>query len=379
VPDWKFDPCDLPDISHLHEGDQNRIRAGGYDARELGLLQQGQNPWTKSGKPEPLKKGKPDNPQGELPLSTGIRVPEQQRSLTAQEERDRKLRAFMSDQVRAAYDAADFEQSQIIWAANERAFEEAEVRKEQKRLRDQERMEKIFDMLQRLKEDPTKAHLLPPANASIQDLDEWYDEMSRPVRNIPFAEPSEEYLRQQRIADAYLRGQRPDPKDLADKARDDLRYKQELSEHLEEVKREFSSSQEPARKEEKAKPGARSDSKPAHPTGAANRERELRTTVKLPITEYIADDHQLPSSPSKVTAFFDSNLTWGSLGVLSSGLATLISSAALLFFGWAMLTVSLYRHFFKGKPWYWQIIGTVFVGSAIGMALLVIWMKSRPQ
>ncbi|HKO42185.1 MAG TPA: hypothetical protein VJU84_02765 [Pyrinomonadaceae bacterium] len=49
----KFDPSSL-DLSHLHEGEQNRIRNRQLSTQEISLLLSGQNPWTKSGKPNPL-------------------------------------------------------------------------------------------------------------------------------------------------------------------------------------------------------------------------------------------------------------------------------------------------------------------------------------
>jgi hypothetical protein len=49
----KFDPSTL-DLSHLHQGERDRIKNRQFDSRELSLLLSGQNPWTKSGKPQPL-------------------------------------------------------------------------------------------------------------------------------------------------------------------------------------------------------------------------------------------------------------------------------------------------------------------------------------
>ncbi len=123
----------------------------------------------------------------------GTRVIGQQAAPTEQEQRDAKLLAFMDEQVRAAYDAADFERKEIIWEANKRAFEEAEIRKEQTRLREQERMGKILDTLQRIKEDPAKAHLLPSANA---DLHEWYEEISKPTDRPDFGNPPDVHSQQ---------------------------------------------------------------------------------------------------------------------------------------------------------------------------------------
>jgi hypothetical protein len=120
------------------------------------------------------------------PSYKDTRVPGQQAAPTEQERMDAELLAFMSKQVRASYEKADVDQRAVIWEANKRAFEAAQKRKQQKFLRDRERMEKVLDMLQRVKEDPDKAHLLPPANASIPELHEWFDEMSKPVDRPSF-------------------------------------------------------------------------------------------------------------------------------------------------------------------------------------------------
>lgn len=117
----------------------------------------------------------------------GTRVPGQtaDERTSPQEERDRELLAFMSDQVRAAYDAADFEQKQIIWAANERAFEEAEIRKQHRRLLEEQRMADALDMLQRFKEDPDKADQRPPENWTMPELLKWHEYMSQAKPTVP--------------------------------------------------------------------------------------------------------------------------------------------------------------------------------------------------
>jgi hypothetical protein len=278
----------------------------------------------------------------------GIRVPGSVPSLTPQEERDARLLAFMPEQVRAAYDAADFEHRQIIWEANKRTFEEAEIRKAQKLLREQERMEEIFDALQRLREDPEKAHLLPSKpNPSSQELEQWYkDKFETPVDRIPFPNLTEQQIRQDRMwRDVQATG-KADPNDIAEEEAEAERYRRSVAEKRNKKRAELDAEFAPVKK-------------PAEPLVEASK--------------------QSATISHTLSAFIDSNLTWGSLGVIVAGLATLVSSAILLAFGWLMLTISLYRHFFKGRAWYWQVLGTLLTGLGIGLILLIVWLKFQPH
>jgi hypothetical protein len=134
------------------------------------------------------------------PKPAGVRLPEQHRTQTQQEKRDAELRGFMPPPVRAVYDAADVDHREIIWEANKQAFEAAKRRKEQRLRNEQQLMEKIFDKIQRLKEDPAKAHLLPSANA---DLHEWYEEVSKPSHRPDYGNPPDAQP-QQRDPDPWL-------------------------------------------------------------------------------------------------------------------------------------------------------------------------------
>ncbi len=166
------DSSKLPfDISHLHKGDQNRIQQGAYTDEERAKLSQGENPWLAN---KSVVRGSADGGAGT------------HRSPTAKEESDAELLAFMPTQVRADYERGDEDQRRVLWEANKRTFEEAKERKEQRLLREQKRMEKVLDLLQRVREDPSKAHLLPPENASMANLLKWHEEMSKPVRTVPF-------------------------------------------------------------------------------------------------------------------------------------------------------------------------------------------------
>lgn len=211
-------------IGHLHSGEQQRIRAGNLNSHELAMLAKGEDPWAKF--------------RGPQNQAEGTRLPGQLPAQTEQERIDAKLLDFMSQQVRAAYDAADSEQKSIIWEANKRAFGEAERRREQKLRDEQELMGKIFDAIQRVKENPDKADLLPPPNASIQELKKWYEDISKPVRPAPFANPSEQQIRQERMwRDIQMTG-KADPNDIAEEEAEAERYRRELADARERKQKE---------------------------------------------------------------------------------------------------------------------------------------------
>ncbi|HUS09143.1 MAG TPA: hypothetical protein VMZ30_01665 [Pyrinomonadaceae bacterium] len=138
--------------------------------------------------PEGSESTSVDDPQTK---PTGISVPGQTRGRTAQEEYVDELRRFMPEQIRAEYENADSERREMLWDANERAFNEAERRKQQRLLAEEELTAHALDMLQRIKEDPSKAHLLPPADASLADLHKWYEEMSKPQDRPDYGNPPE--------------------------------------------------------------------------------------------------------------------------------------------------------------------------------------------
>jgi hypothetical protein len=175
----RFDPSSL-DLSHLDQRERNRIKARQYEPRELSLLLQWQNPWTKSGKPKPLPR-KPEPPELPDDLREMLGIPR-----TVKEKRDAELLAFMPPQLRTEFNKADAKHKAALWEANERNFEAARKREEQRLRRYQEKTEKTLDMLHSIREDSTKAHLLPPDDASMDELHKWYEKMSQPVRNIPF-------------------------------------------------------------------------------------------------------------------------------------------------------------------------------------------------
>src|SRR2546425_6569359 len=86
-------------------------------------------------------------------------------SPTKEEEERNELLRFMPKGTRKEYEKADHDQKKSIWEANKQAYEASHKRKEQRLLRQQERTAKVLDMLQRVKEDPSQAHRLPPDDA----------------------------------------------------------------------------------------------------------------------------------------------------------------------------------------------------------------------
>lgn len=375
-------------IGHLHKGEQDRIRNGDLNPTEREMLGKGEDPWAKFRGPEkePPQKdlGSKESDQGDLPLSTGTRVIGQtaDEKTTPQQERDRKLRAFMSDPVRAAYDAADFEQREIIWAANERAFEEAEIRKEQKRLRDQQRMEKIFDALQRVKEDPDKAHLLPPDGASMPELEKWYeDNFTKPVRPVPFANPSEQHIRRDRMWRDIQRTGRADPEDIAEEKAEAERYRRKVVEAIEKKLGEIETERE------RAKPGATPDPKPLRPHGDSRNvgtSRDFDQVVAGKTSQITLGDHNqvviASGNERGGTAMekFDklaerNSFMGGGVAVAFAAYAFLLSGAprfgfALLILSWLVMSISVWRHrFFENRKHdtAWNVVTCILIGLVL--------------
>lgn len=217
-------------IGHLHEGERNRIHSGGLNPQESEMLAKGEDPWAKfrgplppESKPETtsapqsesrgvvdewysddpndvsfitgkrrkftaLRVPSPKNPEPPEPAAGGIKVPGQTADYTPTEEerREAELLEFMPKPLRAEYDKADPKRKAALWEANERNFEAANKREEERLRRYKEKTEKALDMLHRLREDPSKSDLLPPDDASMDEIHKWHDKMSQPKRIVPF-------------------------------------------------------------------------------------------------------------------------------------------------------------------------------------------------
>jgi hypothetical protein len=159
-------------------------------------------------------------------------------SPTREEQERSELLRFMSESLRKEYKDADLDRQKVIWEANKQAYEAAKKRKDEQFHREKKRTADILDMLHRVKEDPSKHNLLPPENASMDDLGKWYDDMQKPVRTVPFpgvVDPPERYLEFRTGAhgrpEVRLHPEPPSAEELA------LRKREELLNREEELQR----------------------------------------------------------------------------------------------------------------------------------------------
>jgi hypothetical protein len=202
-----------PRWSHLHSDEQQRLAEGLFNREELEALKRGENPWPKpTPQPDPANTRQPekdDKSKSEefaepsedeaQPPYTGTRVISQQSDSANRQDqleyerkrREAELLRFMPEQLRAEYEKASPERREMLWGANERAFEDDRTRKQEKLLAEQELTIKALAMLQRVREDPSKSDLLPAANA---DLLEWYKDMSKTQDRPDFGNPPDREL-----------------------------------------------------------------------------------------------------------------------------------------------------------------------------------------
>jgi hypothetical protein len=218
---------------------------------------------------------------------------------TPESERHTKLGAFLREQgLQAVYDAADDEQKQIIWAANERAFEDAEKRKEQRRKRELELRGKIFDALARLREDPAKKDLLPPDNASMEELEKWYEGMSRPLHrpdygNPPDAQPQQGvnlYKMAKAVADAEAKTKTEQPK--GDEASEAM---ERLKEHEQSLRRMLAETEQPFKPAGWMLPGAHADLDEEETQDKSLRPKSPQPSSTALSTDPPAQEHAMPS------------------------------------------------------------------------------------
>ena len=96
---------------------------------------------------------------------------------------------------------------------------------------------------------------------NMEEFEKEFRESQRPRYPIPFANPSEQWLRHDRINRAIQSGGRPDPEDLAEEAAEEERYRRSVDEAFERKRKELESEAI----SQKAKPRTPSDPKPASP------------------------------------------------------------------------------------------------------------------
>lgn len=262
------------DISHLHEGERNRIEQGALYPTEMAKLRNNQNPWPSpqskkqlsNSEIQPQQKGSDSQSfsarevrsqpsgsrQNESPLSKGTRVPgqpasesEDERRLRERHEAEAEIVESMHPEDRKKYDDPKTPEAwrKAILETYRDKLDDRKQREEAELRRDVARTAEAQELLRRVKADPTKAHFLLPANDSKEELLKWYEEMRKPVRPIPFPNPPPEYYRRERITQALLLGQRPDPEDIAEEEAEALRNKLKLQQVREqrrnEVEKEF--------------------------------------------------------------------------------------------------------------------------------------------
>ncbi len=82
--------------------------------------------------------------------------------------------------------------SKTIFEFYRKRLIEAKKQEQEKLQSDLEWTGKVLDLVRRLQDDPTKAHLLPRADASPAELQKWYEEMSKPQGRPDYGNPPEE-------------------------------------------------------------------------------------------------------------------------------------------------------------------------------------------
>jgi hypothetical protein len=353
------------DLSHLHPGERNRIKARQFTARELSALLINQNPWTKSGKPEPLR--------------LSLEPTEQSNQAQQQEEiheptEDEITQLMFADDLQTYHSrdtpAAVKNELREFYRAQHKKGQEQE---RDKRRREQEKTETALDALRELREkfgdDPDKAHLFPPAEISTADLHKWYDEISRPVRNIPFPNPSFEQLRRDRILRDIQATGRPDPNDVAEEEAEADRYQQKLALAREKKRKELEAKFEPVAPQ---------------PSGVVPLHLQRDDLMGKELSHH--DLSPKPSLQEKFWMLTDSNLFWGG-GIGLAGLAYSFEWAkmpakltiTMTAVSWLIICVSLYRHqFFEMWPRIGQIVANILLFLSIAVILIFLWIICRP-
>lgn len=323
-------PFDPPfPIDHLHEGERNRIRNGDLNPREQEMLAKGEDPWRKFRGPEKQPPSKPpagaeewysDDPndvslltgqrkrftalripatkpkekkpeQEQLPLSTGTRVPGQRSdSAIEQERREREQKQIEAEVVATMHPThrekySDLgtpeNQRQAIFATYKEKLDERKRRDEAEFRKRLAQIAEAQDLLQRIKGDPSKAHVPLPADDSEEELLKWRHEMSKPVQTVPHANPSEQWIRRDRMWRDIQATGRADPKDIAEEEAEALRYKLQVQEARERKFREVQAEFAP---KPIASLEARETVQPTAPSVVQQRDRETEKPEQRPST-----------------------------------------------------------------------------------------------
>jgi hypothetical protein len=186
--------------------------------------------------------------QEQLPLSTGTRVVGQVASETADERRVREQQeleaevvAIMPTTHRDKYNDPNTPETQrtAIFQTYKEKLDERRSRDEAEFNRKLARVAEAHDWLQRIKGDPSKAHIPLPADESEEELLKWHSEMSQVKPTVPHANPSEQYVRRDRMWRDIQATGRAGPQDIAEEEAEAERYRREVAEARERKRKEL--------------------------------------------------------------------------------------------------------------------------------------------
>jgi hypothetical protein len=116
----------------------------------------------------------------------------------APEPTDTEVEASIVGKHREMYDERDGPASRrkTIFEFHKNRLIQARKRDQENLQRELEQTGKALDLVQRLQEDPTKAHLLPPPDITTEELHKWFDEMSKPQGRPDYGNPPDRELDQ---------------------------------------------------------------------------------------------------------------------------------------------------------------------------------------
>ena len=170
-----------------------------------------------------------------------------------------------------------------------------------------------------------------------------------PHRKVPFANPSKEYARRERIQQAIFSGQRPDPEDLAEERADEIRYQREVAEAFERKDKELSAPKSPptSDKPKKVISGNAVDPKPKEgmpPHSITEPPSHTRSPdfniLKLSETPTSSDRHWVDDA-------LEHPLLWGVLTLIAFAIGftpkgSTLASVVCLVLAWLLFTRMIY-------------------------------------
>jgi hypothetical protein len=242
---------------------------------------------------------------------------------------------------------AIFETYKTKWGERKRR-EDAEF---QKKL---DRIAEAQDWLQRIEGDPSKAHLPRPADDSEEELFKWHHEMSKPVDHVPFGNPSEQWVRRDRMWRDIQATGRADPKDIAEEEAEALRYRLQVQEARERKLRELETEFVPRR----PVPEKRKEDPPV-----------------------VREADPKPTWLDKFWKLAESNFFMGGgVAMAIAGYGFILAGAPrfgfwLLVIAWIVMSMSIWRHrFFEGRSKASEFMNNLITCGLVGILLFVIWI-----